>query len=87
MRRIDKGTNFNFNSYIVVSYAKVSVKTFIARALKYSSDWKLFHCEIQRFRQVLVDNHVPSYTVEATIKKTYWINLLNEILRRIKLMR
>ena len=25
-------------------------------ALKYSSDWKLFHCEIQRIRKGLVDN-------------------------------
>ena len=44
------------------------VKTLVHIILKFSSDWKLFHFEIQRTRQVLVDTNNTLYIVDSIIE-------------------
>ena len=52
----DKGLYTNFNSYIPDTYKKSIAKTLVFRAIKYSSSWISFSSEINRIKQVLVNN-------------------------------
>ena len=57
----DQGLYTNFNSNTPLAYEKSVIKTLIHRALKYSSDWKAYHSEINRIKLVLADNNtIPS---------------------------
>ena len=54
-------------------------------AIKYYSNWKLFDFEIQRIRQVIVDNDYPLYIVDSIVK-AHWMNMLKEIWQKVKLI-
>ena len=68
-----KATNsnecLNFNSICPLRYKEAVVKTFLNRAFAVCSSWDTFHTEVQRIRQVLVNNSYPINTIDNTINK------------------
>ena len=69
VKKTDGGDYFDFNSYVPEKY-KSSVKILVYRAHKIASTWDLFHKEIERITQNLVNNNFPQIFVEKTIGKT-----------------
>ena len=55
----DKGVYINYLSHMPDTYKKSIIKTLVIRAIKCSSNWLTFNSEIDRIKQVLVNNNFP----------------------------
>ena len=66
----DKGLYTNYLSYIPDSYKKSIIKTLEFLAIKYSSTWHSVNSEIERIRQILVNNGFPLYIIDKIIQQS-----------------
>jgi hypothetical protein len=68
-----KSTNteecLNYNSVCPEKYKQAVIKTFLHRAYTICSTWDHFHSEVERIRQLLVNNNFPIKIVDAIIEK------------------
>jgi hypothetical protein len=65
----DKGLYTNFHSHIPQQYKKSVIKTLVTRALKYSSTWANYHREINRIKQILVNNNYPLFMIDNVVNR------------------
>lgn len=65
----DKGLYTNFRSPTPEVYKKSVVKTLIHRAIRYCSSWKELDTEINRLKQIFVNNNYPLTTVDRIVNK------------------
>ena len=65
----DTGLYVNFNSYLPDNYKISVIKTLVNRALTHSSCWNSYSTEIERLKQIFINNDYPLKTVENIIKK------------------
>ena len=66
----DKGLCRNYNSYIPDTYKKSIAQTLVFRAIKYSSRLISLNSEINRIKQVLVNNGFPLLIVDSIIQRS-----------------
>lgn len=59
----------NYNSLCPNSYKNSVIRYFLHRAHAVTSSWELFHLEVQRIRQVLVNNNFPISIIDSQIQK------------------
>ena len=64
----DTGLYVNFNSYLPENYKISVVKTLVNRALTHSSCWNSYVTEIERLKQICINNDYPLKIVENIIK-------------------
>ena len=63
------GACLNYKSLCPLNYKKSVIKTFIHRAYAICSTWAVFYIDLQRIRQLLVNNHFPIKAVDEEIAK------------------
>ena len=63
------GECMNYLSLAPEQYKSGVIKTFLHRAYKISHDWIAFNAEINRIKQVLVNNNYPQNLVENQVNK------------------
>lgn len=63
----DKGSYSNFQSHTLPTYKKSIIKTLVFRALKYCSTWQYLHVELDRIKQVLINNNYPLCLIDSVI--------------------
>ena len=66
----DEGRCLNGSSACPQRYEDSVVRAYIHRALKHCSTWRLFHQEVERIKQVLVDNDYDLTTIDRQIRTT-----------------
>ena len=68
----DKGVYTNYLSHICQThnYKKSIIKTLVIRAIKYSLNWLTFNSEIDRIKQVLVNNNFPLYLIDTIVQRS-----------------
>ena len=59
MKDTNDDSCLNYNSICPLRYKEGLIKTFLHRAFALSSDWKSFHIEIKRIKELLVNNNYP----------------------------
>jgi hypothetical protein len=59
----------NFNSIAPDKYKKGVIMNFLHRAYKICSSWSLFHQEVLRIKQLLVNNNFPIKLIDDTIHR------------------
>ena len=64
----DEGRCLHGKSQCPQRYKDSVVKAYIHRALKHCSTWLLFHQEVERIKQVLVDNEYDLATIDQQIR-------------------
>ena len=64
----DDGRCLHGRSQCPQRYKNSVVKAYINRALKHCSSWQLFHQEVERIRQALVDNDYDLPTIDRQIR-------------------
>ena len=69
VKNSNDGTCINFNSICPERYKIGVIKTLLYRAFHLSSDWENFRIEMQRLRQLFVNNNFPIQIVDDTIDK------------------
>ena len=67
IKSTDKGLYKNYNSYITDTYKKSIATTLVFMAIKYLSSWISFTSEINRIKQVLVNNGFPLLIVDSIV--------------------
>ena len=65
----DYGQCLNANSECPDKYKRSVIVNYINRAYKYSQNWETFHNEIQRVKQVLINNNYSNSLVDYEINK------------------
>ena len=64
----DKGKTMHGSSECPKRYHKSVIRSFIRRAMKYSSEWSDVHHELQRCKQTLVNNGYSNTEIDMEIK-------------------
>ena len=59
VKATNNGDCLNFDSLCPIRYKEGVVKTFLHRAYNISSNWNLFHSEVTRIKQLLINNNFP----------------------------
>ena len=65
----DHGKCLNADSFCPLKYKRSVVNNYIHRAFKYSQTWDSFHNEIQRIKQMLINNNYSNTLVDHEINK------------------
>ena len=63
----DKGVYTNYKSCLPDNYKLAIVKTLLHRSYRISSNWQIFHEEIERITRTLINNDFPQYFIQKTI--------------------
>ena len=63
------GECINFNSLCPTRYKVSVIRSFLHRAYAVTSSWQLFHTEIRRIKQVLINNGFPINIINVQIRK------------------
>ena len=79
-----KGTNngscLNYNSICPDKYKKGVVMNFLHRAFLICKTWSLFHIEVERIKQLLVNNNFPMHIIDQAIKNFMNDRCLNNVI-------
>ena len=67
IKSTNSGDCINFSSICPDRYKTGVIKSFLHRAFHISCDWNTFHEEVERIRQMLVNNNFPVNIVDKTI--------------------
>ena len=71
----DAGNCLNAASECPESYKLSVIRSYVRKAIKLSSDWKALHSELQRVKQVLVNNGYSNCSIDEEIKKQLNMNV------------
>jgi len=63
------GDCINFRSICPKRYKVGVIKTLLHRAYHISSDWNIFHQEVQRIKQLLTNNNFPMQVIDDVVEK------------------
>jgi hypothetical protein len=66
VKNTNSGDCLNYNSICPIRYKEGLIKTFLHRAYTISSDWMSFHNEVNRIKQLLINNNFPQTLIDKT---------------------
>ena len=70
IKETDKGTYAHYDSHTLLNYKISVIKYLVRRAVKYCDSWFAINQEINRLKQIFVNNRYPLTVVDKTINKT-----------------
>lgn len=68
-KKTSTGDCINYNGICPEKYKVSTIKTFLHRAYNISSNWQLFHHEVEKIKQRLVNNNFPMKIIDRTIEE------------------
>ena len=78
IKSTDKGVYANFQSHVPLRYKKAVINSLVNRAIKFSSTWIACSSELDRIKQVLVNNDYPQKMVDEIINRKLSANDSND---------
>jgi len=67
VKKTSSGDCINYRSLCPERYKTGVIKTLLHRAYKISSNWSIFHAEVERIKQLLTNNNFPMKIIDETI--------------------
>jgi hypothetical protein len=67
-KETNNGDCLNYISLCPFRYKVGVIKTFLHRAFNICSDWESFHLEVERIKQLLINNNYPTPVIDKTIR-------------------
>lgn len=68
-KQTNNGECLNYNGICPDAYKTSVIKNFIHRAMTICSNWVELNSELERIKQILINNNFPNALVDKTIKK------------------